>query len=105
MYTPYKCINMDNLNKRMDELCDMISFDKTNVANTVNTENKSINKTIVLYSLSNESLIKDLNLNENDNIVIRTCRSNIESKRKLINIHKGSTITITAYREYIYIYI
>lgn len=102
------------LNERIDRLTDEISklsfvvtslFKRINddlesIKTSVNppsTQTKSINETIVLYSLSNEPLINELKLN-NDSLVIRTCRSNIKSKRKLVNRHKDSIITV--YREY-----
>jgi len=82
-------LNVDELNKSINRLCneisklslilssrftsvndDQVSTDsKTNKTNKTSKSNKSdksqiqsINETIVLYSLSNEPLIKDLNL-------------------------------------------
>lgn len=97
-------IDIKQFKESIDRLTDEISK-LTLALNTINTSfnqtttnTKSIDETIVLYSISDDPLFDKLKLNKN-NFVIRSCRSNIKSKQKLIKKHKDTTITI--YREYI----
>lgn len=89
--------SIDRLANEISKLTLALDTINTSFKQTTTTT-KSINETIVLYSISNDPLFNKLNLDDN-HIVIRSCRSNIKNKQKLIKKHKNTTITI--YREYI----
>ncbi len=94
--------DMQQLQESVDRLADEVAkltlALKSINASVNRSTTKAIDETIVLYSISDDPLFDKLKLNPNQ-LVIRSCRSNIKSKQKLIKKHAKTTITI--YKEYI----